>query len=426
GGLEIGFRAVHIGILAGGSLRDPNRRIGAQLVLLLEPGDALLLAGRPGCFHQREPRGERPPGPLLEAFPPICHKRNTGMHAVNGSDLGHSARQYSKTTGKLKHAPPMLYEVVFHLFEQAFFRRCVVHRQTVAQQFEQAALVAVQARGNSDVDVDDQVAAGAAVQNRDALMTQLEFRAALGTFRNLQPMRAFEGGYVYFAAQRGLRHVERNRAVQIVFVAFEESVLAHLEEHVQIARRTALRAGLAFAGQAQPRAIVHAGGNVDLQFALPLPVALAAALAAGVANDLAGAAASGTGAANAEEALLVEHLAAAVAGGAGGRPAAGLRARSMAPAAGLHPRHLDIGAHAEQRLFERNFQIVAHVLAALRARPPAASARAKHVAEAEEVAQDVAEIGKRVGIETAAARALHAGVAVTVVRGALLRVAQNA
>ena len=274
--------------------------------------------------------------------------------------------------------------------------------------------------------MDDQIAAAAAIQCRDSLVAQLELRAALRAFRNLHPLRSFKRGYVDFAAQRGLRHIERNRTVQVVFVALEESVLAHLEEHVKIARWAALRAGLAFPGEAQPRAVIHAGGNVDLQFALRLPVALAAAFLAGVANNLAGAGAGGTSAANAEEALLVENLAAAVAGGAGGGPAAGFRARSMAVFAGLHARHLDVGAHPEQRFFERNFQIVAHVFAALRPRPPA-SAPAKQVAEAEEVAQDVAEIGKLVGIETAATpRALQTGVAEAVVSCPLLRVAQYA
>ena len=88
-------------------------------------------------------------------------------------------------------------------------------------------------------------------------------------------------------------------------------------------------------------------------------------------------------------------------------------------------RHLDVGAHAEQRFLERYFQIVAHVFAALRARPPA-SARAKKVAETEEIAQDVAEIGELAGIETSARRALQTGVAVAVIGRPLLRVAQDA
>ena len=71
----------------------------------------------------------------------------------------------------------------------------------------------------------------------------------------------------------------RDGAVQVVFVALEERVLLHLQEHVEIARRAAVGAGLAFVGQPQARAVVHAGRDVDLELALHLPVALAAGTA---------------------------------------------------------------------------------------------------------------------------------------------------
>ena len=58
-------------------------------------------------------------------------------------------------------------------------------------------------------------------------------------------------------------------------MALEEGVLLHLEEHVEIARGAAVRAGLAFAGQPQALAIVHAGRNVHLELALHLPVTVA-------------------------------------------------------------------------------------------------------------------------------------------------------
>ena len=61
------------------------------------------------------------------------------------------------------------------------------------------------------------------------------------------------------------------------------------------------------------------------------------------------------------------------------------------------------------------------------AAPPSARAPAKDVAEAEEVAQDVAEIGELFGIEAGRRprRALQAGVSKAVVICAFLRIAQN-
>src|SRR6266851_1572309 len=98
--------------------------------------------------------------------------------------------------------------------------------------------------------MDVQIAARAAVENGDALVTQLELRAVLRAFGNLELVRLAEGGNVDLAAEGSLRDVQRNGAVQVVFVAFEERVLLHLEEHVEIAGGAAVAAGLPFAGQA--------------------------------------------------------------------------------------------------------------------------------------------------------------------------------
>ena len=159
-----------------------------------------------------------------------------------------------------------------------------------------------------------------------------------------------------------------------------------------------------------------------------LPVTVAAALAAGIADDLAGAAAGAAGTADGEKALLIENLAAPVASGASGRTAARFRARALAAIAGFHARHLDIGGEPHDRLLETDFQIVAYVFAALRASAPpaAATAAAEQIAEAEEIAQDVAEIGEGFGVEsTRAPRILQSGVPEPVVSGSLLGVAQD-
>src|ERR1019366_8729386 len=70
---------------------------------------------------------------------------------------------------------------------------------------------------------------------------------------------------------------------------------------------------------------------------------------------------------------------------------------------------------------------VAHVLAGWGAGAFASAAGiAEEVAEAEEIAQDIAEIGKGFGVVTGgAAGALHARMAEAIVGGALLRIAQD-
>ena len=101
--------------------------------------------------------------------------------------------------------------------------------------------------GHLDADVDVEIAARAAVEDGDALVAHLELRAVLRAFGDLELVRLAEGGHFDLAAQGGLRDIQRDGAVQVVFVALEEGVLLHLEEHVEIARGAAVGAGLAFA-----------------------------------------------------------------------------------------------------------------------------------------------------------------------------------
>ena len=70
-------------------------------------------------------------------------------------------------------------------------------------------------------------------------------------------------------------------------VAHEDLVRTHVQHHVEIARRPAMDARLAFAGEPHLRAVVHPGRDVDLHLALRLLVSLVAALRAGRTDHLA-------------------------------------------------------------------------------------------------------------------------------------------
>ena len=92
--------------------------------------------------------------------------------------------------------------------------------------------------------------------------------------------------------------------------------------HVEIAGRRALAAGLAFAGEADARAVLHARRDRHLQGALALHRAGAVADLAGIADHPALAAAGRAGPLDQEEALLCAHLAGAAAGARRCRPRA--------------------------------------------------------------------------------------------------------
>ena len=80
------------------------------------------------------------------------------------------------------------------------------------------------------------------------------------------------------------RHAQRHAHEDVGPVALEERMRLHRDMHVEIAVRRALAAGLALAGQPDARAVLDPGRDRDLQAALPLHGARAAAGAAGIAD----------------------------------------------------------------------------------------------------------------------------------------------
>src|SRR5260370_28451573 len=200
------------------------------------------------------------------------------------------------------------------------------------------------------------------------------------------------------------------------------------DEAVQIARRSAVRPGLAFAGDTERRSCIHARWNPKLDglFALESPVA--AALVAALLHNLPHALARWAGSRDGEESLLVGELTAAGASLASATARALIRAGAVAGLADFLPRQLDLGGHARVGFFEPERHVVAQIGAALRAAastPPAASS--KQVLEAKEISENIMEILEDGVVKSlAGAGAGKARMTVGVVNLALLRVAQHA
>ena len=79
--------------------------------------------------------------------------------------------------------------------------------------------------------------------------------------------------------------------MQVFAVAFEERVLLDVQHDIEIAGRAAEDAGFAFVGVQNARAFIDAGGNFRGDGAIARDASLAAALRAGIDDQLAGAAA---------------------------------------------------------------------------------------------------------------------------------------
>jgi len=203
-------------------------------------------------------------------------------------------------------------------------------------------------------------------------------------------------------------------------------VVLHPEHNVEVAGRTSVVARVAFPGDAQPRAIVHTGRNLDLNGALAAHASLALALRTGIANHLPHPAALRTGAGDGEKPLLVADLAASVAGRAGRRAGTLAGAAAAAFCASLPPWDLDPGFGSPGGALKAQLEVVAQVAPSPRAGARAPAGAAEQLFDAEEVAENVGEIGEDGLVKPGEGLAAHAGVSVAVVGGALLRVDEHA
>src|SRR5258706_10675639 len=104
-------------------------------------------------------------------------------------------------------------------------------------------------------------------------------------------------------------------------VTLEDEMLGDREKNIESARRPAIGPGSAFARQTDAGAFFHSRRHVHIQGAFLLHQTRAAAGLAGIADDLAAAAAGRAGALDGEEALGGSDL--AMTGPGGGRVGAG-------------------------------------------------------------------------------------------------------
>src|SRR5271166_2086392 len=158
-------------------------------------------------------------------------------------------------------------------------------------------------------------------------------------------MFAFESGYLNLCAHGGLRHRERNDAVQIVAFAHKERMLLYVQHHVEITGRAARGTNLATSGEADAGSIFHARGNLRINRTLPQNATFAFALETRIGDHAASSLTSGASARDAEKSLLIAHLAAARTRAARRGPFAWSRARTVALFTGFVPanHHTSLG-----------------------------------------------------------------------------------
>ena len=108
-----------------------------------------------------------------------------------------------------------------------------------------------------------QIADRAGTQRLDAFAFHAHTAAGLRFFRNVQFDFTVQSRHFDFAAQCGNGKADRQFAMQVQAVAFEDFVLSYADIDVQIACRCAVLTRLALAAQADALTVVDACRNVD-------------------------------------------------------------------------------------------------------------------------------------------------------------------
>src|SRR5580693_2685548 len=316
-------------------------------------------------------------------------------------------------------------EHILHFAQQSPHHRLIVHFRRSLQFLKQLFLALAQLGRNLHAHFHVQITLAATIQHRHSLVADAERGTGLRSIRNLERVLAFQSGHANLRAHRGLRHGQRDGAVQIIPFPHKKWMLLHMQHHVEIARGASEGSSFAASGKADSRSVLHPGRNLRVHLALPQKPTLAFALRAGISNYTARSLAGRTGPSDAEETLLIPHLTPAGARTAGGSTFARRGSRTSAIVAGFVTAHHDALFHTKGGLFKLNGQVLAQIRAALN---PAAAAptASERIPETEKLAEDVAEILEHRGIETRArtCRTAHSGMAVAVVERSLFGVGQ--
>src|SRR5450631_1396966 len=329
----------------------------------------------------------------------------------------------SRFYGELRTA---LRKHVLHASQQRPMLRFVFHGRQFSQFRQKFALAFVQFPRRLDSHLDVEIAFAMPVEYRHAFVPYAKRGSRLRTFGDSQLVFSLQRRNHNLGARGGLRKRNRNHAVEVVTLALKEGVLLDVQHNVQIAGRSAECARVTEARETNSRAVLHPRGHVRFDNAFAQQPAFAFALRARIGDHTARALAGWTSSSDAEEALLITHLASAVARPAANRSFTGRCAGAAASVAGLMAADVHLLLGAKNRFLKSKMQIFAKVGSAL---GPAATtaALAKRIAEAEDIAKNVAEILENSRIESGrtCAAAAHARMTKTVVQRTLLAVGKN-
>src|ERR1022692_541928 len=270
---------------------------------------------------------------------------------------------------------------VLHLVQQRAADRLVLHRGGALQLLQEFALPLAELRRRMHFYFDVQIAPAMSVEHRHAFVLHPERGPGLRALGNFHDTFAIERGNRDLGAQRRLREGNWHGAIQVLAFTLEEGVLPGVQHDIEVAGRSTVNARLALARVQHARAFLDSRGNFDRDRALARDAAMASALRAGIDDQFARALAGAAGARYGEESLLITHLPASPAGGAGDGRLARSRAAAFALVALFQAPHLHLLGDAKCGFLKLESDIFAQIGPALGARTAASPRSEEHTSE---------------------------------------------
>jgi hypothetical protein len=215
--------------------------------------------------------------------------------------------------------------------------------------------------------------------------------------------------------------------VQIITLALEERVFLDVKHDVEVAGRPPVAAAFTESRETDAGSVFHACRNFSVDRSLLQNSAFALALRTGVGNHAAHTLACGTGASDAEKALLIANLPLTGAGTAGNWGFAGSGAGSPTLCTCLVMTNRDFGFSAEYRFFKFQIDVFSEISASLGTRALAGITASEDVSDPEDVSEDVAKVLEPSSAEPCACRTVptDSGMAESVVQGTFFTVAKD-
>src|SRR6202161_4020386 len=260
------------------------------------------------------------------------------------------------------------------------------------------------------------------VEMRNTLPPQAVLLARLRALVDAQRSVSFERRYLDLIAQRNLRKGDKNDAMKIIAVAFEELMRLYRHHDIKVSLRATAAPRVPFALVADAGSIFHASRDADTDRMTPVGEPSTVALKTGMSNHLPGTVTDRASARDGEKTLLITNLSTAAALLACFRATAGRRAGATTLDANLSATDLDVGLLAENGFLKLQAEIVADVPAALRAPIAAPATHVEHFPK--KVAEDISHVGVGKTFEARSPGTAHPRVPEAIVSCTFLRVGE--